>query len=183
MAGSTGRRDPGGADPADLCQEAMVRIVQGLPTFDGQSRLTTWMTRIAMNVCLSHLRATKLRQHGSLDATRPGEGREGSSGFDRYSDLGDRKGEPAPGSGVQTEDERRAFAAAWSRLDPDQRAILVLRDVRDLDYEQIASVLGLTVGTVKSRIFRARQALREQIDSGRRGRHGDLQGAESEPFQ
>jgi RNA polymerase sigma-70 factor (ECF subfamily) len=56
-------------------------------------------------------------------------------------------------------------AAALLRVAPEQRAILVLRDSRDLDYEQIAEVLGVPVGTVKSRLFRAREALREALES------------------
>ena len=165
VAGGTRKRDPGGPDPADLCQEAMVKIVQGLPTFDGQSRLSTWMTRIAINVCLSHLRATKVRKHASLDAPPPGSppGSIDRSGSDWVATLADPGREPAGGSNVQPED-RAAFAAAWSRLDAEQRVILTLRDVRGLEYDQIAQVLDLQLGTVKSRLFRARQALRTLID-------------------
>jgi RNA polymerase sigma-70 factor (ECF subfamily) len=68
--------------------------------------------------------------------------------------------------GVQRDEVRRQVAAALLRLSPEQRAILVLRDARDLDYEQIAEVLDVPVGTVKSRLFRAREALRDAIESG-----------------
>jgi RNA polymerase sigma-70 factor (ECF subfamily) len=175
MAGGTGRRDPGGADPADLCQEAMVKIVQGLGGFDGASKISTWMTRIAMNVCLSHLRATKVRQHASLDAPAPGGARNaagggsgggGAGGAGSGWGAGLAGGELGPAQSVQEKEMRDRLARALARLDAEARAIVVLRDVRGLDYDQIAAVLGVAVGTVKSRLFRARAALRAEMEPG-----------------
>jgi RNA polymerase sigma-70 factor (ECF subfamily) len=155
---------------ADLTQDAMVRIIEGLDSYDGRSKLSTWMIRVTMNVCLSKMRSEKLRRHASLDAPsrdgagggRVSAGRDGRPAADRIADFGDR--EHAPVSSVQREETRRQVAAALLRLSPEQRAILVLRDSRDLDYDQIAEVLGVPVGTVKSRLFRAREALREALE-------------------
>jgi len=72
--------------------------------------------------------------------------------------------EQSPREGVQLDERRRVVAAALGSLQSDQRAILVLRDVQGLDYDQIAEALGVAVGTVKSRLFRARAALREAIE-------------------
>ncbi len=147
---------------ADLTQDAMVKIIEGLSTYDGRSKLSTWMIRVTMNVCLSKMRSEKLRRHASLDAPERG-GRDNRPAADRLQDFRER--EPDVGSGVERDDLRQMVAGALLRIAPEQRAILVLRDSRDLDYDQIAEVLNIPVGTVKSRLFRARAALREAIES------------------
>lgn len=152
----------------DLTQDAMVKIIQGLSTYDGSAKLSTWMIRVTMNVCLSHLRAQKLRRHGSLDT--PVSGKGGSSGGGLGSDKGlslaellaDR--EPNPADRVSQEQTRALVTAALATIDPEQRALLVLRDAKGLDYHQIAQVIDVPVGTIKSRIFRARLALREACE-------------------
>lgn len=150
---------------ADLTQDSMVRIIEGLGTYDGRSKLSTWMIRVTMNVCLSKMRSEKLRRHASLDAPLEGptRGRESRGAAERLADNQER--EQSPVSSVQRDELRRMVAAALLRVAPEQRAILVLRDSRDLDYEQIAEVLGVPVGTVKSRLFRAREALREALEA------------------
>ncbi len=150
---------------SDLVQDSFVRIIQGIDSFDGRARLSTWMTRVTMNVCLSHLRKEKLRRHPSLDApARPIAGRDpdGSSGsigagLEQSRELGTDER-------VEVEEHRTRVLQALALLPPPVRAVLVLRDVQGMDYEQIASVLGVAVGTVKSRLFRARVALREAME-------------------
>lgn len=157
---------------SDLTQDAMVRIIEGIKSYDGRAKLSTWMIRVTMNVCLSKLRSEKLRRHASLDAGleagKPGGqgGWVGRSAADRVPDEQTR--EPAADLSVEREETRRLVAAALLRILPEQRAILVLRDSRGLEYEQIAEVLDVPVGTVKSRLFRARQALREALESADR---------------
>ncbi len=143
---------------SDLTQDAFVKIIQGLGTFDGRASFTTWMTRVTMNNCLSHLRKEKLRRHASLNAPA---GPEGSDAI--WQLMADPR---ELGSGVRVEDEERMLLLdqAIRDLEPEQRAILILRDVRELDYKQIAQVLEVAVGTVKSRLFRARATLRERIE-------------------
>jgi RNA polymerase sigma-70 factor (ECF subfamily) len=161
---------------ADLTQDAMVRIIEGIKSYDGRAKLSTWMIRVTMNVCLSKLRSEKLRRHASLDAgleTRSGKpgvgggaggtGWVGRSASERVPDEQTR--EPAAELRIEREETRRLVAAALLRILPEQRAILVLRDSKGLEYEQIAEVLDVPVGTVKSRLFRARQALREALES------------------
>jgi RNA polymerase sigma-70 factor (ECF subfamily) len=149
---------------ADLTQDALVKIIQGLPGYDGRSQLTTWMIRIAMNTCLSYLRGQKHRRHARLDTT----GNPGDSGFGRSSGGGGGHSpaakEPTSHSGVEHHERRGIVSRALAELDPDHRAVLILRDVQGLDYDQIADAVGVPVGTVKSRIFRARAALRELIE-------------------
>ncbi len=119
-----------------------------------------------MNTCLSHLRKQKLRRHASLEALE--EGRDGESG--RQIGL---SREPAPGRGVELEQMRRKLQWALLQLDPQMRSVLVLRDIRGLDYEQIAGVEEIAIGTVKSRLFRARLALRQALSRADRGATGD----------
>lgn len=156
----------------DLTQDSFIKIIQGVESFDGRSKLTTWMIRITMNVCLSKLRSEKLRRHASLDSLSGGTG-AGSLSGGRTADgrnLGS-PGELESGSHVQAREERERLLQALSGLEPEQRAILILCDCRGLPYEQIADVLGVAVGTVKSRVFRARTALRDAVEGlERKGR-------------
>jgi len=154
---------------ADLTQDAMVKIIQGINSYDGSAKLSTWMIRVTMNVCLSHLRSQKLRRHASLDApTRSGESSgippaSGSENATLADFLSSR--EPTADQRVSQEQTRARVAAALAVIDPEQRALLVLRDANGLDYHQIAQALSVPVGTIKSRIFRARLALRQAFES------------------
>lgn len=180
---------------ADLTQDCLVKVIQGLGGYDGRSKLSTWIIRVCMNTCLSWLRAQRLRRHASLDAVlnegheRPGRSHEAeplppdagkstpeksgvgsiapknhpNKGYGR-SDWAEQTRELGPTQRVQQEERRHLVGAALAALPAEQRAILVLRDVQGLDYEQIGEVLSLNVGTVKSRLFRARVALREAVE-------------------
>ena len=151
---------------ADLTQDSFVKIIQGMDSFDGRAKLSTWMIRITMNVCLSKLRSEKLRRHASIEAMQ--EGTQSDTGSGRgggRSGGGFEQGrEPALGSGVEAHEDQERVLLALRQLDPDQRAVLILCDCRGHSYEQIAEVLGVAVGTVKSRLFRARTALRDLVE-------------------
>jgi len=157
---------------SDLTQDTFVKVIQNLEKYDGRSKLSTWLIRVAMNVSLSKLRSEKLRRHASLDAPIGGTGGGGGG----RNTFGGRDGEgPSRGSqiahnaehsgltGVERDQERQSLLAALRLVEDEQRAILILRDGHGLEYEQIAEALGVAVGTVKSRLFRARLALREAI--------------------
>ncbi len=150
----------------DLTQDAMVKIIQGLPRFDGRSKLSTWMIRVTMNACLSELRKLRLRRHASLQTT-VGTGFEGE-GSTLESTLA--SGEPGTSAGVESGEDRADVSSALARITPEQRAILILRDMQGLDYATIADLLDIPAGTVKSRIFRARVALRERVEELRAAR-------------
>jgi RNA polymerase sigma-70 factor, ECF subfamily len=158
----------------DLTQDAFVKAIQGIESFDGRSKFSTWMIRVTMNVCLSKLRSEKLRRHASLDAARGGGaggadagGEGGGSWKDSLPTESGLSGtrEPDGGGGVEARagiaEERAVVMEAFRLLDAEQRAVLILCDCRGLAYEQIAQVMGVAVGTVKSRVFRARTALRD----------------------
>lgn len=160
---------------ADLTQQALLRIIRGIHTYDGSAKVSTWMIRVTMNVVLTHLRSSKLRNHASLESMR-GRSSTGTGGaadstmggqVDARSGLSGsraRAGELSGRERVEGEERRRLVAEALADLEVEQRALLVLRDIRGLEYEQIAEVLGVPLGTVKSRIFRARAALRAELE-------------------
>ena len=135
---------------ADVAQDAFLRMYEGLPRFDGRARFSTWSVRVTLNCVYSHLRREKLRKHAPL----PGS----ESGFEP------RSREPIPSQGIEHEDLSRGVVAGLGMLDLQARAILVLRDLQGLDYGDIAEVIGTPIGTVKSRLFRARAALREALE-------------------
>lgn len=142
----------------DLTQETFAHVIQGLDGFDDRARFTTWITRIAMNCCLSHLRREKVRKQSSLDSPAT---RRTTGGMPI---AVQQSVEQAPERRIELEEDLARLAAAMRRMDVEQRAILVLRDVQGLEYREIAEVLGIAVGTVKSRLFRARAALRREME-------------------
>ncbi|MEM0915307.1 MAG: RNA polymerase sigma factor [Planctomycetota bacterium] len=145
---------------AEACQEAMLQIIQSIGDFRGESRLSSWMIRIAKNQSLTRIRRDKVRRTLSIDAPRAGDGDQADELRRRLADPR----EPTPDVRVEQEERQRLVLAALADLEPDHRRVLVLRDVDGMDYAQIAEVLELALGTVKSRLFRARVALRERMD-------------------
>ncbi len=150
-------------DAAELTQDAMLKVIEHIGEFHGRSKLSTWMIRIAMNLCISHLRKRRLRLTTSLDQGRPGGGNGDQSVALRDMIADDR--EPGPLDRVQRDEGLAMLREAIAQLPEDHRAILVLRDIDEMDYREIGEVLGLATGTVKSRLFRARLALRGQVQS------------------
>jgi RNA polymerase sigma-70 factor (ECF subfamily) len=139
------RRIAGGTrDADDAAQEAMIGIVRGLPRFDGRSSVSTWMYRIATNAALDELRRRRRRPALHV-ADDDGPVRE---------DV-----DPVAHRRVDAVVDRLALDDALRRLPDEFRAAVVLRDVADLDYAEIADVLDVPVGTVKSRIARGRAQL------------------------
>lgn len=149
-----GNRD----DAAEVAQDALLRVVEHIDDYNGESALTTWMVRITMNLAISHLRKRKVRQAASLDVG--GEDDDQTTALRRQ--LADER-EPGPVSNVETSEMLGHLHRALAGLDEEFRAVLVLRDIDQMDYQQIAVVLSVPVGTVKSRLFRARLALRQEM--------------------
>lgn len=143
-------------DAAELTQEAMLKVIEHIHDYNGQSTLLTWMTRICMNLAISHLRKQKLRRMERLEEA--GTGREDQAeGLRR--ELIDWR-EPDPQKRVQDKEASERVERALWELEEDLRAILVLRDIQQMEYAEIGAVLSIPVGTVRSRLFRARLALR-----------------------
>ena len=151
-------------DAADATQEALLRICQGLSGFKGRSGFGTWAVRIAMNQAITALRRRKTRQTQPLDGAAPNANpHTDARRRPAHAELLADTREPAPDSRVQQEDEHRRLLEALDTLDEHHRAVLILRDMQGMDYPDIAEALELPLGTVKSRLFRARLALREYL--------------------
>jgi RNA polymerase sigma-70 factor (ECF subfamily) len=141
------------ADALDATQEALMAVVRGIDRFDGRARFSTWVYRVATNASLDELRRRKRRP-------RPVD-------EDRHA-LDDRADDRAPSVGGSVVD-RLAVDDALQTIAPEFRACVVLRDLCDLDYAEIAEVLDLPPGTVRSRISRGRAALAQVLRGERPG--------------
>ena len=141
-------------DARDAAQEAFLSAWRGLPSFRGDAELSTWIYRLTSNAAIDQLRRTK-RQRGEVSLD------DGELG------LTVRDSAPGPQEAAEGAELRSAVAAGLTRLSPDHRQVLSLREVQGLSYEEIAQVLEVDLGTVKSRISRARRALRKiLLESG-----------------
>jgi RNA polymerase sigma-70 factor (ECF subfamily) len=137
------------SDAEDVVQDAFIQAYVKLDTFKQNSRFYTWLYRIAFNVSISRRRRRRIEV--SVD-----EGREatGSEPVDSGA---------SPTSHLEEEERRDQLQAAMSRLTHEHREIIVLRHMEDFSYEEIAEVLEISVGTVRSRLHRARASLLEHL--------------------
>jgi RNA polymerase sigma-70 factor (ECF subfamily) len=136
-------------DARDIVQEAFVQAFVKLDSFRGKSAFYTWLYRIAFNLCAGWRR--KQRPVASID------GNNERCGLDP-ADNGD-----GPVEQLQRQERCRQIRQALKQLSPEHRTILVLREIEDCDYETIAEILDVPVGTVRSRLHRARLELREEL--------------------
>ncbi len=153
-----GNRD----EAAELTQEAFAKALANLDGFRGDAHPYTWLFRIAFNLTISRLRQARRRRVFSLDGAA---GNNGGRPADQASVLTARLNGTAadPADAVEGRERAEQVVAALGRVDPDHRAVLVMRDVDGLDYQQMADLLELPLGTLKSRLFRARIALRDEL--------------------
>lgn len=159
-------------EAAELTQEAFTRGLSKLDSFRGDASPYTWLFRIAVNLAISQLRKVHRSRTFSLDAPMAGGRGNGrhdvfAEGGDQASGLVDRVSRERKSDGPSEQMEKRErdeqVLAALGRLDAEYRAVLVMRDIEGFDYQQMAEVLGLPLGTLKSRLFRARLALRDEL--------------------
>lgn len=146
------------AEAEDVAQDVFVTIFKRIDDFRGESQLRTWVYAIALNQSRNRLRAQARRAHHaheSFDASHDDRSQpwEGAASV--------RQDDPA--RNLEAAERRDALMQAIARLSEEAREVIVLRDVEELSYDEIAVILGLAPGTVKSRIFRARAALRQQL--------------------
>jgi RNA polymerase sigma-70 factor (ECF subfamily) len=146
------------AEAEDMAQEIFLKVYRSLPQFERKSSFSTWLYTIATNHCLNRLesRRRRPRLQEMIRSTRA----EGNP-----DPVEDRVADPAPGADqvLEQADLRRLIQEQLLRLTPEHRAILVLRDIQGLAYEEIGGLLGLESGTVRSRLHRARMELKERL--------------------
>ena len=143
-------------DARDLSQEAFLKAWRGINLYKSESSFSTWLYRLTSNVCIDFLRRQKRRPTVSLTVE------DGDSSAElEIEDL-----EPSPEEQVLHQERTRAVATAMTQLEEEFRLVLTLRVVQDLPYEEIAGILDIKVGTVKSRLARARLKLKKLLEDG-----------------
>lgn len=131
-------------DARDMAQEILIKVWRSLPNFKGDSSFSTWLYRVAVNTCLDELRRRKKVQHTSMEA---------------LAESGWEPTDPEAEHLLELALNRDLLNGALRELPDDFRAVIVLRDVNGLAYEEIAQVLDCPIGTVRSRLNRARKLL------------------------
>jgi RNA polymerase sigma-70 factor (ECF subfamily) len=139
------------ADAQDAAQEAFLRAYLKIDTYSGASAFYTWLYRIAMNIVISEHRRQKTRIVSRQELARQSDARGAEM--------------PAPDQRLMTEERVTQIRQALDKLSSEHRTILVLREMEDCDYDEIASLLAVPVGTVRSRLHRARLELRRELTS------------------
>ncbi len=146
-------------DAEEVTQDTFLRARRGLENFRGDAAFSTWLYQIATN--LAHNRYWFWWRRGRHAAVSLDAATSAHSDLTLAELLPDE--EPDPGKKAVTQELVERVEAAMERLSPSHREILTLRNVRDLSYEEIAALLDLSLGTVKSRIARAREALKQVL--------------------
>lgn len=144
------------ADAMDISQDTFVKAFRNLKKFKGDSSPETWVYRIAVNTALDHVRRSARRSETGLY-------RQDEDGQEQLLDIPDER--YSPEKAAEQTDMRELLQKAIAMLPEEQRQVIVLRDIDDFSYQQIAEILDVSEGTVKSRLFRARAKLLELLQN------------------
>jgi RNA polymerase sigma-70 factor (ECF subfamily) len=152
----TGSRD----EAQDIAQEVFITVFKSIDQFRGESKLSTWLYRVAANHCKNRIKYLA-RRHDKK-----------TSDYDEIAERVSSGGAAAVGAGhvarpdhaLEDRELERQVQAAIAELEEDHRLVVVLRDIEELSYEEIVVITGLPEGTVKSRLHRARLALKEKLE-------------------
>ncbi|TXH12558.1 MAG: RNA polymerase sigma factor RpoE [Gammaproteobacteria bacterium] len=143
------------AEVEDVAQEAFIKAYRALPSFRGDSAFYTWLYRIGINTAKNHLVAQGRRAPTSTDFDA-----DEAEGFE---DAGQLRDINTPESILQSRQVAETINAALADLPDELRNAILLREIEGMSYEEIAEVMGCPIGTVRSRIFRAREAVAEKL--------------------
>lgn len=149
-------------DAAELTQDTFVKIIQSIDKFQGKSSFYTWAFRIAVNLTLNYCQRNTRIGFQSLDAEDYGNHAEARQVLKEF--LSDDKS-PDPAMVAQSKELCEIVVKSLMKLDDAQRTVIVLRDIEGMNYAQIAKVLDIELGTVRSRLSRARSRLREIMEA------------------
>lgn len=144
-----------GTEVEDLVQEIFLQVYRGLPNFRGEAKVATWLYRITANQCLDHLR----RRRRAAALLVPLDGERMASALDETA----VRLQQSPEEVAEAQDLSREVRRALAALPDELRVTVILRDFEGLEYREIAAVLGLPLGTVQSRLHRARERLKGQL--------------------
>ncbi len=149
-------------DAAELTQETFVKVIENIGKFERRSSFYTWVFRIAVNLSLNYCQRRARIRFSSLDSADDGRTDEAKVTLAEL--LADARS-PEPAKIAEDRELCELVVGAIMRLDENQRAVLVLRDIEGMNYAEISKVLDVELGTVKSRISRARSNLREILEA------------------
>lgn len=141
-------------DTEDILQAVFLRALRALPRFRGKSSLSTWLHRIAVNTTINHIKRSK-RGAASLD--------EPEHGVERMTEYLDEAARESPERDLALSELQQKLNAALKTLSDKHRAVVVLHDIEGVPHEEIARVMGCSVGTVRSRLFYARRLLQAEL--------------------
>ena len=158
-------------DAMDLSQETFLRAWRFLDQYQFASAFSTWLYRLCSNICIDFLRRRRRQQTVPLTF-------EDADGEEQTYAVPDAQ--PLPEEQVDLKLTRDTLAAAMAQLLPEHRAVLQLRVVNEMSYEQIADVLDIQIGTVKSRLSRARNQLKKILERGNLSRRASSESIEGE---
>jgi RNA polymerase sigma-70 factor (ECF subfamily) len=142
-------------DAKDMCQEAFIRIFKSIEGFKEQSSFSTWMYRIITNVCLDEIRKRKKSDTVSIDSTF--ETQDGEIHYEIVSE------DDTPEEAYIRTEKKRLILKTINELNEEYKTAIVLRDIQGFSYEEIANILCCSIGTVKSRINRGRNILKDKL--------------------
>lgn len=142
-------------DANDLAQESFIRAFRSIGSYRGDAKFSTWLYRIATNVCLDELRRRKKQRLESLD--EPVQTEDGEI----EKDIADWSHDPE--ESYEKKEIQKIVQKGIAKLPEDQKAVIILRDMQERSYDEIAYILNLSLGTVKSRINRGRKALKSYL--------------------
>lgn len=148
-------------DAEEVVQDVFLTLFRKVGSFQGRAALGTWLYRITVNMALNKRRGKRNEVEGSLEDLLPAFTEDGHRQGDRSLLLADWS--PMPDETLLSREGREIISAAVNGLPPRYRAVLVLRDVEELSIEEVSEILGESIASVKSRLHRARMALREQL--------------------
>jgi len=149
------------ADAEEIVQDVFLSMVRKGASFEGHAALTSWMYRVTTNVALNKRRGKRRELEVSLEEHLPTYKEDGHRDGDRSYVLADWSGTPE--QKLLSGETRRILEEAIDTLPDHYRAVLILRDVEELSNEEVAETVNDSLGSVKSRLHRARMALREQL--------------------
>ena len=146
-------------DASDMAQEVLIKIFRNLEQFKGDSKFSTWLYRVATNTCLDMKK--KILKHSSYSLDQELETDEGSMA----TEIQDNS--PTPEQHAEQSEVQKAINTAISNLNDQHKKVIILRDVQGFSYEEIGDMLNCSVGTVKSRINRARAQLKKILSQNK----------------
>jgi RNA polymerase sigma-70 factor (ECF subfamily) len=146
-------------DAQDIAQEAFIRVFNSIGSFRGDANFSTWIYRIVTNVFLDERKKQRVRDHGSLDEYLE---LEDSSVTRQIEDPS-----PGPEAAIEQRERHEVVGEAVLQLPENQRVMIALYHFQGRSYEEIADIMNLPIGTVKSRLNRARLALKEKLTGAR----------------